>query len=44
MMDSPYQDDFQGMNHDPSNGMPYVAHLPHHTALYLVMPVRQWDE
>jgi hypothetical protein len=25
-------------------GMHYVAHLPHHTELYLVMPVRQWDE
>jgi hypothetical protein len=44
MIVSPHQDDFQGINRDPSNGMPYVAHLPHRTELYLVMPVRQWDE
>ena len=44
MIVSPRQDDFQGFNRDPSNGMPYVAHLPHRTELYLVMPVRQWDE
>ncbi len=44
MIVSPHQDDFQGFNRDPSNGMPYVAHLPHRTELYLVMPVRQWDE
>jgi hypothetical protein len=43
MIVSPNQDEFQGFNRDPSNGMPYVAHLPHHTELYLVMPVRQWD-
>jgi len=34
----------QGFNRDPSNGMPYVTHLPNHTELYLVMPVRQWNE
>jgi hypothetical protein len=44
MVVSPHQDDFQGINRDPSKGMPYVAHLPHHTELYLVMPVRQWDK
>jgi hypothetical protein len=44
MIVSPHQDGFQGFNRDPSNGMPYVAHLPHRTELYLVMPVRQWDE
>jgi hypothetical protein len=44
MIVSPHQDDFQGFNRDSSNGMPYVAHLPHHTELYLVMPVRQWNE
>ena len=44
MIVSPHQDDFQRFNRDPSNGMPYVAHLPHHTELYLVMPARQWDE
>jgi hypothetical protein len=44
MIVSPNQDEFQGFNRDPSNGMPYVAHLPHRTELYLVMPARQWDE
>jgi hypothetical protein len=27
MIVSPHQDDFQGFNRDPSNGMPYVAHF-----------------
>ena len=44
MVVSPHQDDFQGFNRDGSNGMPYVAHLPGHTELYLVMPIREWDE
>ena len=44
MIVSPHQDDFQGINRDPSIGMPYVAHLPHRTEPYLVMPVRQWNE
>jgi hypothetical protein len=44
MIVSPNQDEFQGLNRDPSNGMPYVAHLPNHSELYLVMPVHQWNE
>ena len=44
MVVSPHQEDFQGFNRDGSNGMPYVAHLPGHTELYLVMPLRQWDQ
>jgi hypothetical protein len=44
MIVSPHEDDFQGLNRDPSNGMPYVTHLPNRTDLYLVMPVQQWDE
>ena len=44
MIVSPYQDDYQRFNRDPSNGMPYVTHLPNSTELYLVMPIRQWDE
>lgn len=39
-----YQDELRPLNHDGSNGMPYVAHLPHGTDLYLVLPFRQWDE
>jgi len=44
MIVSPHQDDFQGFNRDASNGMPYVTHLPNRPELFLVMPVRQWDE
>jgi hypothetical protein len=39
-----YQDELRPLSHDGSNGMPYVAHLPHGTDLYLVLPFRQWDE
>jgi len=38
------QDEFQGFNRDATNGMPYVSHLPNRTELFLVMPVRQWNE
>jgi hypothetical protein len=33
MIVSPHQDEFQGLNRDPSNGMPYVTHLPNRTEL-----------
>jgi hypothetical protein len=44
MVIGPHQDEFQGFNRDGSNGMPYVTHLPDRTELFLVMPIRQWDE
>ena len=44
MIVTPHQDEVQGLNRDGSTGMPYVAHLPNRTELYLVMPIRQWDE
>jgi hypothetical protein len=44
MVVGPHQDEFQGFNLDGSNGMPYVTHLPNRTELFLVMPIRQWDE
>jgi hypothetical protein len=35
----------QTLNHDGSNGQPYVNHLAgNHTELFLVIPIRQWDE
>jgi hypothetical protein len=34
----------QTLNHDGSNGEAYVNHLPGHTELYLVIPIRQWDD
>jgi hypothetical protein len=39
-----YQDELRPLSHDGSNGMPYVAHLPSGTDLYLVLPFRQWDD
>jgi hypothetical protein len=39
-----HPDELQGFNRDASNGMPYVTHLPNRTELFLVMPIRQWDE
>ena len=46
MIVSPHDDqkELQSFSHDGSNGMPYVAHLPNGTDLYLVMPFRQWGE
>jgi hypothetical protein len=44
MIVTPHQDELQGLSRDGSTGMPYVAHLPNRTELYLVMPIRQWDE
>jgi hypothetical protein len=38
------QEELRPMSHDGSNGMPYIAHLPSGTDLYLVMPFRQWNE
>jgi len=44
MVVGPNQDEFQGFNRDATNGMPYVTHLPNRTELFLVTPVRQWNE
>ena len=38
------QEELRALSHDGSNGMPYVTHLPNGTELFLVVPVRQWDE
>jgi hypothetical protein len=34
----------QTFNHDGSNGQAYVNHLAGRPELYLVIPIRQWDE
>ena len=34
----------QTLNQDGSNGEPYVNSLPGHTELYLVIPIREWNE
>ena len=46
MIVSPHenQKELQSISHDGSTGMPYVAHLPDAEDLYLVLPLRQWDE
>ena len=38
------QQTMRSLNRDGSNGQPYVNHLPGRTELYLVIPIRQWDE
>jgi hypothetical protein len=39
-----YEKELQSFSRDGSSGMPYVAHLPKGTDLYLVLPFLQWDE
>jgi hypothetical protein len=34
----------QTLNHDGSNGEPYVNSLPGHSELFLVIPIRQWED
>jgi hypothetical protein len=34
----------QTLNQDASNGEPYVNSLPGHSELYLVIPIREWDD
>jgi len=34
----------QTLNHDGSNGEPYVNHLPGRSELYLVIPIREWED
>jgi hypothetical protein len=44
MIITPHQDELQGLNRDGSNGMPYVNHLPNQTDVFLVLPIREWDD
>jgi hypothetical protein len=44
MIVSPHQDELQAYTRDGTTGMPYVTHLKNRTELFLVIPVRQWDE
>jgi hypothetical protein len=43
MIVSPHenQKELEPVSHDGSDGMPYVAHLPHGKDLYLVIPIKQ---
>jgi hypothetical protein len=44
MIVSPHEDELQGFNRDATSGMPYTTHLPNRTELFLVIPIRQWEE
>jgi hypothetical protein len=38
------QKTLQTLNHDGSNGEAYVNHLPGRSELYLVIPIREWED
>jgi hypothetical protein len=44
MIIGPDQKVLRTLNQDGSNGEPYVNHLSGHSELFLVIPIRQWDE
>ena len=45
MIIGPDQKMLETLNHDGSNGEPYVNHLAgHHTELFLAVPIREWDD
>jgi hypothetical protein len=44
MIIGPNQEMLETLNHDGSNGEPYVNHLPGRTELYLVIPIHEWDD
>jgi hypothetical protein len=44
MIMGPDQKMLRTLNQDGSNGEPYVNHLSGHPELFLVIPIRQWDE
>jgi hypothetical protein len=44
MVVSPHQDELQAFTHDAASGMPYINHLPKRTEVFVVIPIRQWDE
>jgi len=41
---SPHQDELQAFTRDAASGMPYINHLPKQTEVFVVIPIRQWDE
>ena len=44
MVVSPHQDELQAFTRDPTGGMPYINHLPQRTEVFVVIPMRQWEE
>jgi len=44
MVVSPHQEELQAFTRDASSGMPYINHLPQRTEVFVVIPMRQWEE
>ena len=44
MVVSPNQDELTGFTRDGAGGMPYINHLPKGTEVFVVIPIRHWDE
>jgi len=44
MVVSPHQEELQAFTRDASSGMPYINHLPRRTEVFVVIPMRQWEE
>ena len=44
MIIGPDQKVMRTLNQNGSNGEPYVNHLPGHPELFLVIPIREWDD
>jgi hypothetical protein len=44
MVVSPKQDELAAFTRDATSGMPYINHLPKGTEVFVVIPIRQWDE
>ncbi len=44
MVVSPNQDELTAFTRDAASGMPYINHLPKGTEVFVVIPIRQWDE
>jgi hypothetical protein len=44
MIVTPNQNDLRAFSTDGTNGMSYVNHLPGRNDMFLVIPIREWDE
>jgi hypothetical protein len=44
MIVSPHHDELQPFTRDAASGMPYINHLRDHPAVFLVIPIRHWDD
>jgi hypothetical protein len=44
MVLSPNQDELTAFTRDGASGTPYINHLPKGTEVFVVIPIRHWDE